>query len=135
MRAILIVVLASALALPAVAGTTYAAYEGGDAITEGRGGTKVTTDGIDFWTSGAPPHRYQVLGILTDTRGTGLLSGAAVGNSGLAKKVRELGGSAAVVMGRDTQVHGAMVIGGNVALARRATTQLMVVKYLDDPAP
>ncbi len=122
-------------ATPSDAGTTYATYEGKDSITEGQGGTKVTADGVDFWTTGTPPHRYQILGILTDTRGMGLLSGEAIGNGGLAKRVKELGGSAVVVLGRDTQIKGAMVIGGNVGLARRATTQMLVVKYLTDPEP
>ncbi len=33
----------------------------------GSGGTKITTDGVDFWTSGNPPRAYLVLGVLMDS--------------------------------------------------------------------
>lgn len=113
------------------AGANFAPYEGQDAIAEGRGGTRVTKDGVDFWTTGEPPRRYQVLGVLSDKRGTGALSGKAIGGS-TAKHVRELGGDAAIILGEDTQAVGAMVMqNGMVGVARRKTTQMLVVKYLD----
>jgi hypothetical protein len=118
----------------AAAGTKFAAYEGRASITDGSGGTKVTKDGVDFWTTGDPPRRYQVLGILTDTRGSGLFSGDAMGSAGLAKKIRDLGGDAVLMAGRNSHVNGAMVSGGNVLVARRTTTELVVVKYLDAAA-
>lgn len=115
---------------PAWAGSRFAAYEGRGALAEGQGGTKVTTDGVDFWTTGSPPRKYQILGVLTDQRGSGLFSGSPTG-SGVAKKITSLGGSAAILLGSESEVSGAMVTNGVVGVARRNTTQLLVVKYLD----
>lgn len=118
---------------PAIA-ADFAAYDGKDAVREGSGGTKIVTDGVEFWTSGAPPHRYRILGVLTDQRGTGLLSGSATGTS-VARHIRSLGGDGAILLGRDEQVRGAIISNGVVGIARRATTQLLVVKYEDPPGP
>ena len=118
-------------ATPALAGMKFAAYEGLDAIQEGRGGTKVTKDGVDFWTTGAPPRKYQVLGVLTDQRGTGILRAEAFGSADVAKKITALGGNAAVLADEETNVIGAVVNGGIATSVRRATTQILVLKYLD----
>lgn len=127
-----ILVAGAMLATPALAGSDFAAYEGRDAVQEGVGGTKIEADGVEFWTTGTPPHRYQILGVISDTRGTGLFSGNAVGNPGVAKRVRSLGGDAVIVLGKDTQIKGAMLNAyGQMMIARRATTQMLVVKYLD----
>lgn len=115
----------------AFAGPKFAAYEGRDAVQEGQGGTKIAKDGVDFWTTGTPPHRFQVLGVLTDERGSGLFSGDAIGSPGVVHKVRELGGDGVVFLGTESQVRGAMIISGNLAVARTRTTQLLVIKYLD----
>lgn len=132
MRHVIAVALVVALAGgPAIAGNDFAAYEGKDAVREGDGGTKVITDGVEFWTTGTPPHRFRVLGVLTDRRGAGLLSGSATGHS-VAKHIRSLGGDAAIILGRDTQIKSGMLLNnGMVALARRNTTQLLVIKYED----
>jgi hypothetical protein len=126
------------LSLALVAGTAtaasdFASYDGNDAVREGQGGTKVTTDGVEFWTSGAPPHRYRVLGVLTDSRSSGVFSGSATGSS-VAKHIRSLGGDAAILMSQDSQVRGAFISNGVAGVIRRNTTQLLVVKY-QDPAP
>ncbi|MFL5297806.1 MAG: hypothetical protein ACJ798_15635 [Phenylobacterium sp.] len=125
-------IAAALLACSQAVAADFAAYDGKDAVREGEGGTKVVTDGIEFWTSGAPPHRYRILGVLTDQRGTGLLSGSATGNS-VAKHIRSLGGDGAIVLGRDEHVRGAVISNGMVGILRRATTQLLVVKYEDGP--
>jgi len=123
------IVLASGHALAA----DFAAYDGKDAVRDGTGGTKIVTDGVEFWTSGTPPHHYRLLGVLTDQRGTGLLSGSATGSS-VARHIRSLGGDAAIILDREDQIRGAIVSNGVVGIARRATTQLLVVKYEDLPA-
>lgn len=133
MRAVLMSAAALALiAAPARAGwfaqQSFAAYEGQDALQEGRGGTKVTTDGVDFWTSGAPPHRYRIIGVLNDDRSAGIFGGSATG-AGMAKHIRELGGDAVIIMGRDSRVTGAMVNQYGATLARRNSTAMLVVKY------
>jgi len=123
------------LSLPGAAfADDFAAYDGKDAVQQGQGGTKLITDGVEFWTSGAPPHRYRVLGVLTDARGAGLLSGSATGSSE-AKHVRRLGGDAAIIMGRDSQVRGIFFSEGFAGIAHRNVTLLLVVKYEDEPTP
>lgn len=123
--------LAIVVAAPATAGMRFATYEGREATVDGQGGTKVSKDGVDFWTTGTPPRKYQILGVLTDTRGGGLLSGVAIGGSGVAAKITALGGNAAIVLDEQSRTAGAIVSNGVVGIARRNTTQLLVVKYLD----
>ena len=72
----------------------YATYEGLDAIQQGRGGTKITKNGIDYWTNGTPPRRFQVLGFLTDARKNRLVDGNVVGSKSVAEKTLRVGGSA-----------------------------------------
>lgn len=136
-----------ALPLTAEAKQRFQAYEGRDAIAEGRGGTKVTAHGVDFWTTGEPPRRFQVLGQIIDKRGTGVLAGDAVGSAGVAKKVKEVGGDA-VIMGSTSErtvgyvSNGQVFASGNMASAHgfampvgKAVTQMTVIKYLDPPTP
>ncbi|MFL6727968.1 MAG: hypothetical protein ACJ8FS_15865 [Sphingomicrobium sp.] len=122
------------LASPAWAGDQFSTYEGPDAVQAGTGGAKITKDGVDFWTDGTPPRKYQVLGFLTDSRHDKLLSGHAVGSSGLAKRVREAGGDALIVMGQDERNSGIVGgINGGFGWARsvhKITTKFAVVRYL-----
>jgi hypothetical protein len=67
-------------AAPALA-SEFLAYDGKDAIHDGRGGERKTVDGVDFWMTGDPPHRYQVLGSIVDRRHQSGLIGLA-GNTG-----------------------------------------------------
>lgn len=106
---------------------------------DGRGGTRTTTDGIDFWTMGDPPRRYQVIGVITDKRGTGLFAKQAIAASNVAKAVHDAGGDAAIVLSSERQNRG--FIGGInraasggadvwAAPVSREITKLVVVKYL-----
>lgn len=134
-RATGLVLALSLAAGGAAAASDFASYDGKDAIRDGQGGTKITTESVEFWTSGSPPHRYRILGVLTDSRGSGLLSGSVTG-SGVAKHVRALGGDAAIILSQDSQVRGAIISSGVVGVARRNTTQLLIVKYEDaSPSP
>ncbi|MCZ8018641.1 hypothetical protein [Novosphingobium sp.] len=36
----------------------FSEYSGPELIERGEGGTKITKNGIDYWTSGKPPRRY-----------------------------------------------------------------------------
>ena len=114
--------LAIAFAVPVAAEQTYAAYEGIAAIQTGTGGTKITKNGIDYWTSGTPPRRYQVLGMLIDARKNRASDGEVLGSKSVAKRTLDVGGNAVIV--GDQRSVGADLV--------RTTTQLQVVKYLDD---
>lgn len=130
----MIAVVVALVASSANAGAKFAVYEGRDAVREGNGGTKVQKDGIDFWTTGDPPRKYQVIGILTDKRNECLLCNNAVGSASVAKTVKAAGGDAVLVMDQNSQVRGAIYNYGVVSQIRKATTQLLVVKYLEPPA-
>lgn len=120
----------------------FVAYEGKDAVSEGRGGTKVAAHGIDFWTTGDPPRKFQVLGIITDKRATGFIAGDAVGSASIAAKVKDAGGDAVIIMDRARDLkgfaHGGQATtSGSTAFGsgwsipvEDAVTRMMVVKYL-----
>jgi hypothetical protein len=38
-------------------------------VREGGYGTRKVVDGVDIWTTGEPPRKYQVLGIQSENRG------------------------------------------------------------------
>ena len=116
-------------------------------MVDGQGGSRTTANGIDFWTTGDPPRRYQIIGIIRDNRGTGAFFGNAIGSSGIAKKVREVGGDAVILMNQTSSITGVWSQGqastsGNqtygsglaIPIEERVTT-FAVVKYLPQPAP
>lgn len=130
------------VASSAEAKTRYEAYESRNSVVEGQGGSRTTTDGVDFWTMGDPPRRYQIIGIIRDNRGTGPLHGHAIGSSGIAKRVRKAGGDAAILINQNSSVTGIWSQGrattdGNQAYGsgisipiRERVTVFAVVKYL-----
>ncbi len=130
-----------ALAAPATAGVQFSTYEGPDAVQTGTGGAKISKEGVDFWTQGTPPRRFQVLGFLTDSRQDKRISGKAIGSKGLARRVTDAGGDALIVINQDSR--GAGVVGylapngfgGVNAFGRqvnRITTVFAVVRYLPE---
>lgn len=130
MRKTIIAGLAAILAATAAsAGDGFQAYEGPDAVRAGAGGTKVQANGIDFWTTGAPPRSYRVLGLLVDSRGMGLLGGNPVSSKAFAARVQAAGGDAVIFLDQDVDVRGAFVSNGVVGLARRKTTRFLVIRY------
>jgi hypothetical protein len=101
MRFLLAVAVAAAAAsmtAPSFAGVQYIPMPSSAPFTRliGSGGTKITTDGVDFWTSVNPPRAYLVLGVLMDSNDAKMM--AAIGSRQLAAKVRELGGDALIVV-------------------------------------
>ena len=142
-------VAAAITACPVEGKTRYEPYEARNSVVEGQGGSRTSKNGVDFWTTGDPPRRYQIIGIIRDNRGTGALHGSAIGSSGIAKKILEAGGDAAILLNQNSSVKGIWSQGqasvyGNQAygsgisfpIEERVTT-FAVVKYLPDiqPAP
>src|SRR3546814_11755076 len=82
------------IASPALARQDFAAYEGRAAIPEGVGGAKVSTHGIDYWTNGTPPRRFQLLGFIPATRPASALVPDILGSKGVAKAPPHQGGAA-----------------------------------------
>ena len=140
--------IAAAIYAPSVeAKTRYEAYEARISVVEGQGGSRTTKDGVDFWTIGDPPRRYQIIGIIRDNRGTGPLHGNAIGSSGIAKKVREVGGDAAILLNQNSSVtgvwsqgqataNGNQMYGSGIAIPiEQRVTTFAVIKYLPDSLP
>ena len=123
------------LASPALSEQVFAAYEGPASIQLGAGGTKITANGIDYWTTGTPPRRYQVLGVLTDARKDRRSDGHVVGSKSVARRTIDAGGNAVIFDEATSKLSG---VGGYVGSGffagrtiNRTTTQLMVVKYVE----
>lgn len=87
----------------------FIAYEGKDSVQEGTGGAKKTVDGIDFWSDGAPPRPFKLLGYIDDTRHKSGLFGLArmAGLEGsIAKTARKNGGDAVILITSEAQTKG-----------------------------
>lgn len=127
-------------ATPALANAKieFSAYEGAPVIETGQGGTKVTKNGIDYWTSGRPPRRYQVIGLVTDKRDEEWDGGRAVGSPSIARKVKQAGGDAVILQSQQESGSGGgygavgnqfgfLAMGGS-----KTVTAMLAVKYLSD---
>jgi hypothetical protein len=141
-----LVLLVIALAVAGCASTEYLAYEGRNAIREGQGGTKRTIDGVDFWETGEPPRRFQILGVINDDRPDAPLP-RMQRNHAIAKLAKAQGGNAVMLLSQDSKITGYVNTGvstaqmngntmtavntGGAQAVRRASQSLAVVKYLD----
>lgn len=156
-----------AAVLLAVVGTTtafggdFTAYEGKDAIQEGQGGAKKTVDGIDFWSNGAPPRKFKLLGFIDDRRQkTGLIGMARMSGleSSIAKQAKKVGGDAVILVdshadtvgtvgqsqtfgqasansyGNTTTARGNAWGSGSTVAVQKQQSRFAVVKYLADEA-
>jgi hypothetical protein len=73
MKCNLVVLAASTLLLTACAHTNFTEYRG-PSVVAGKGGTVKNGDGIDIWENGDPDRKYQILGVIDDSRGTGVFA-------------------------------------------------------------
>jgi hypothetical protein len=102
---------ASALSVgtAALAGPDFLIYEGPDAVRQGQGGERKTVDGVDFWLSGNPPRKFQVLGSLVDRRHkTGIYGAIRMSglDSDIAKAAKQAGGDAVILQEENDEVTG-----------------------------
>ena len=66
---ILALTFAATTLLVASCSTEYQPLESrAPVVREGGYGTRKVVDGVDIWTTGEPPRKYQVLGIINDER-------------------------------------------------------------------
>jgi hypothetical protein len=145
----------AATASPSFAGTEFLAYEGRNAIHEGQGGNKKVVEGVEFWISGDPPHRFQVIGSISDRRHeTGLFGMVRMAGmeTDIARAAKVAGGDAVILSDQSEEFLGAAsvsntnVSGGvngsefhanafSSSFARAVKNHLasyVVVKYLPD---
>jgi hypothetical protein len=82
------ILLLTTISLIGCASTDYQPVESsGPLVGQGQWGTRKVVNGVDIWTSGAPPRKYRVLGVINDTRDAGPVPMAGY-YSGIAAKVR-----------------------------------------------
>jgi opacity protein-like surface antigen len=138
----------------AAAAPEFLAYEGRNAIHDGQGGNKKTVEGVDFWSNGDPPHRFKVIGAITDRRmETGIYG--LIRMSGLEydiAKAAKGAGADAVILEREGEDllgvagggsafatgnrNSASVFGSSYASPVKAhVARYVVVTYLPDEAP
>ena len=124
----------------------FALYEGKPIIKTGEGGTKITKHGIDYWTSGEPPRRYQVIAMVQDKRDEFWDGGHAIGSPSLANKVKIAGGDAVIIQSENEAGHGGgyssasgsasgglgWLFGLGMSGGSKTVTRMVVVKYLPD---
>jgi hypothetical protein len=119
----------------------FAIYEGPPVIEQGEGGTKITRNGIDYWTTGTPPRRYQVIGFVQDRRDEFWDGGQAIGSPSIARRVRAAGGDAVVVQTQEEAGQsGGFASGGpfyawGMSGGSRTITRMLVVRYLPEETP
>src|SRR5437870_12522601 len=101
----LFLILVMALFCAGCASTDFQAWEGRNSVIEGHGGTRKVVDGVDIWTTGDPPRRFRILGILDDERPGGIIPMAELKHD-VAKKARERGGDALIVISSSSQLAG-----------------------------
>jgi hypothetical protein len=134
-----------AVACVGCANTEFQTWEGRNSVVEGRGGTRKVVDGMDVWTYGDPPRRFQVLGIIQDNRPGGIVPMAQMKHD-IVAKARQSGGDAVILVSSQSQLAGyytasnATAYGyGNWASAygssttvplTRHTATFVVIKYL-----
>jgi hypothetical protein len=135
------------VAAPASASPQFLAYEGRNAVRVGDGGEKKTVEGVDIWMNGAPPHRFEVIGSLTDHRFESGLYGM-LRMSGLDREIadaaRKAGGDAVILAGEGDDVIGVSGFDTTSLYGRGAysssfvapmkthNSRFVVVKYLTD---
>lgn len=93
----------------AVSAQEFVGYEGKNAVREGDGGAKKTVEGVDFWSDGAPPRKFVLLGYVTDRRHkSGLIGMARMASleRDIAVIVKENGGDAAILVNSESETVG-----------------------------
>lgn len=132
-------ILIASVSGPSSASGQFTPYDGDSAIQAGEGGAHVARDGVDFWTSGTPARRFQILGTLTDNRSSGMPARSAVGSPRLARQARALGADGLILAGQrrvDGGYVGVWSGGDGIAplvgsRATSTTTTFVVVRYVD----
>ena len=72
-------------------------------VREGGYGTRKVVDGVDIWTTGEPPRKYQVLGIINDERVQAPFEMQRYYHD-VAAKVKQAGGNGAIEAYSDSQI-------------------------------
>ena len=123
--------IALSIFLSACATVDYQPYEGTKKTHLGEGGTKLVTNGIDFWANGEPNRKYQILGIAVSEVGSGFGDEGLI-RSSVSKEVIKQGGNAAIQLTNNERVSGAIKLSPTLyGVANTKQIKFAVVKYID----
>lgn len=139
----------------------FTAYEGKSALREGEGGSKKMVEGVEFWSDGAPPRKFKLIGYIADRRHkSGLLGKISMSSleTDVAQIAKKNGGDAVIIMWAEAEtigviannfgstsgtarVQGNSVTGnatgwntGMAAPVQKQNSKFAVVQYLKDEA-
>ena len=105
-------------------------YEGPSAVRVGQGGAREQYEGIDVWTHGDPPVPYQMIGYTTVQADEGWI-GHGVLLARIARRVREVRGSAALIGNTSAHVELSLQKAGNMRIPENVVTvEITIVRYM-----
>lgn len=137
--------LGAAFFLSGCASTEFTPWVG-TSIQQGTGGTRKVVNGVDVWQYGTPPRRYQMLGLIEDTREEGNVFSDMLDD--VTKKAREVGADAVILLDADRRQTGftsspstttvkvkkdtatATTFGGETSVTYEDKVRFQAVKYL-----
>lgn len=126
-----VVLLILACIVTGCATVDFQPYEGEKYLYEGKGGTKLVVDDIDFWTNGAPSRTYSILGMVVSEIGSGVGDEAAI-RSTVAGEVKKRGGNAAVQVNNNSAFTESFhTAPGMLITTERRRMQFSIIKYVD----
>ena len=108
----------------------YQPYEGKTTVYEGTGGNKLTVDGIEFWSNGTPPRKFEVIGSVTSEVGSGYGDEGII-RSAVATEVKSKGGNAAIQLTNNNSYTGMIKATPSFYMATGVKRmEFSVVKYV-----
>jgi hypothetical protein len=112
----------------------------GSEVFQGAGGSVRVVDGIDFWENGDSNRKYKILGVIDESHKHGYLPGhlnrlfsdSGDRESAIAKAAHKQGGDAVIFVARAQEPSSVDQYGNG---HHRRSTELVVIKYVDEPKP
>lgn len=118
--------ITAALALAGCASVEFIPVKADQTVYEGRGGAVKQIDGIDFWFSGEPNTKYEVLGIIQGSSE----DGESFIRSAVARLAKEKGAQGVILKSKDSQNTGISRIGSYSYIESEDREEYWLVRYL-----
>jgi len=130
MKKILGLLLVATGLLAGCATVDFQPYEGKTSVYEGTGGSKLVVDGIEFWSNGSPPRKFQVIGSVTSEIGSGYGDESLILSS-VAAEVKAKGGNSAIQLTNNSSFSGMLRVSPSYFMAAGVKRmEFSVVKYV-----
>ena len=128
----------------AIAAPHFKRYYAKDPFFEGTGGEMELVEGVEVWTNGTPPRRFELLGYLEDKRHeTGLVGKIRMAGllKAVAKAARANGGDAVILVGQSGEIvasSGIATVTGSAAVIssapiRKHRSRFAVIRFPKEP--